>query len=196
MNRAHTNRRWITGLTVASVAGTGGVAFATMNASTHGSAAKITPQAADTTVTVAPQQYSFQAGAAGQVNLTAAEGELRVDSVLPSAGWSVLSTSGTGTHVELRLGDDTQIITFTADLVDGQVQAGISAAPVPTLPTTPATEPATTPAVTPAPQPAVPVVVLSPATTQPTKAHTSTTSAAGSHEEEGDHDDDEGGSDD
>jgi hypothetical protein len=194
MNRALTNRRWITGLTVASVAGTGGVAFATMNASTNAGAAKATPQAADTTVTVAPQQYSFQAGAAGQVNLTAAEGELRVDSVLPSAGWSVLATSGSGTHVELRLTDTAQIITFTADLVDGQVQAGISATPVPTIPTTPATDPATTPA----PQPAVPVVVLSPATTQPSSSHTSNTSSSGSHEHEDDddHDDDEGGSDD
>lgn len=189
------NRAWITGLTVASVAGTGGVAFATMNASTHGAEAKATPQAADTTVTVAPKVYSYQAGAAGQVNLTAAEGELNVDSVLPSAGWSVVSYSGSGAHVEVRLTDSIQIITFSADLVGGEVQAGITAAPVPTVATTAA--PTTTPA-TPAPQPANPVVVLTPSAQSPSTAHTSSPSGSGSHQgdDDGHESDDEGGSDD
>lgn len=177
------NRKLITGLTVASVAGTGGVAFATMTASTQPASAAPTPLAiaAETTVAAAPRAYSFQAGAAGQVNLTAADGTLTVDSTVPSAGWLVLSYTGPGTHVEVQLGDGTQIVTFAADLVNGEVEAGITSTPAPTVPTVPATDPATTPA--PAPAPAVPVVVLQPTAQSPANSHTSSPSSGGGEEE-------------
>ena len=183
------NRAWITGLTVASVAGTGGVAFATMTASTHPASAAPSPVAAlsETTASVAPRAYSFQAGAAGQVNLTAADGVLTVDSTVPSTGWLVLSYTGPGTHVEVQLGDGMQIVTFAADLVNGEVEAGITATPAPTLPTVPATDPATTPA----PAPAVPVVVLQPTSQPPATSHTSSPSSGGDDDHESDdHDDD------
>ncbi len=174
------NRAWITGLTVASVAGTGGVAFATMTASTNPASAAPTPLAAAeiTTATVASRGYSFQAGSAGQVNLTADDGALTVDSTAPSAGWLVLSYTGPGTHVEVQLGDGVQIVTFAADLVNGEVLAGISSTPVPTLPTAPAATPA------PAPAPAVPVVVLQPSAQPPASSHTSSPSSGGEDDED------------
>lgn len=183
------NRAWITGLTVASVAGTGGVAVATMTASTNPAAAAPTPLAAAeaTTATVASRGYSFQAGSAGQVNLTADDGALTVDSTAPSAGWLVVSYTGPGTHVEVQLGDGAQIVTFAADLVSGEVLAGISSTPVPTLPTAPAA--------TPAPAPAVPVVWLQPSAQPPANSHTSSPSSGGEddeHESEDHEDEDEG----
>lgn len=181
------NRAWITGLTVASVAGTGGVAFATMTASTNPASADNTPvAAAETTATVAASAYSFQAGSAGQVNLTADDGALTVDSTVPSAGWLVISYTGPGTHVEVQLGDGLQIVTFAADLVNGEVVAGISSTPAPTLPTSPAT-----PAPTPAPAPAVPVVVLQPSAQPPATSHTSSPSSGGEDHEDDEHEDDE-----
>jgi hypothetical protein len=179
------NRAWITGLTVASVAGTGGVAFATMTANTNPASAANTPlAAAETTATVAARAYSFQAGTAGQVNLTADEGALKVDSTVPAAGWLVISYTGPGTHVEVQLGDGLQIVTFAADLVNGEVLAGISSTPAPTLPTTQA------PAA-PAPAPAVPPVVLQPGAQPPASSHTSSPSSGGDDEHDDEYDDED-----
>jgi hypothetical protein len=189
------NKAWITGITVASVAGTGGAAYATMQANTqHNSAAAEAPQstAEITTTTAGAQAYEFQAGPAGVVHLTADNGVLRVDSALPSVGWTLLDYTSPAAHVEVRLTDGTQIVTFSGDIVNGKVTGSLASSPAPTVPTT---EPATTaPVATPAPQPAVPPQQLAPAGQTPGATHTSAPS--GSHTASGGDDSNEHESDD
>ncbi len=97
------NRTWITGLTLASVAGSGG-AFAAV--ATSGNDA---PVAAQTLTAVkasefvqAPQSrtVNYQVGAAGTVTLTATDGALAVDAATVGTGWSVVTTTAVGSHVE------------------------------------------------------------------------------------------------
>jgi hypothetical protein len=176
------NKAWITGITVASVAGTGGAAYATMQANTqHNSAAAEAPQSTElTTTTVGAQAYEFQAGPAGVVHLTANDGVLSVDSALPSVGWTLLDYTSPAAHVQVRLTDGMQIITFSGDIVNGKVTGSIDATPAPTVPTTAAPTTA-------APQPAVPPQQVAPAAQPPTSAHTSAPS--GSHTASGGGDD-------
>lgn len=199
------NKAWITGITVASVAGTGGAAFAAMQANTqHDSASAAAPQiTAASSTTLGAQTYEFQAGPAGIVHLTAALDVITIDSALPSAGWTLLDYTSPAGHVEARFTDGSQIITFVADSVNGQVTAGISAAAVPT--TVPVTDPATTAApapstdappaetaapTTPAPQPALPPQELTPVTQVPAPA-TTTAPSSGHHAGSDDDDDDD-----
>lgn len=189
-------KTWITGITVAAVAGTGGAAFASMQATTHDNTAEAAPQPMVSAVetTMAARAYSYQAGPAGTVNLTVDDGAMKVDSALPTTGWSVVSYSAPASHLEVSFTDGLQIVTFIADLTGGEVVASLSAAPSPTIPTTAAT--------TPPPAPATAPITLAPSTQAPAPAHTSAPSGSGDdegeehesedheeeHEEEGDDD--------
>ena len=175
-------KTWITGITVAAVAGTGGAAFASMQATTHDNTADAAPQPAVSAVetTMAARAYSYQAGPAGTVNLTVDDGAMKVDSALPIAGWSVVSYSAPASHLEVSFTDGLQIVTFIADLTGGEVVASLSAAPAPTVPTTPAPAPATAPA------------TVAPSSQAPAPSHTSAPSGSGDDEDEHeseDHDD-------
>lgn len=197
-------KAWITGITVASVAGTGGAAFAAMQANTqHDSAAAAAPQLTATSSTLGTQTYEFQAGPAGLVHLTATQDVITIDSALPSAGWTLLDYTTPAGHVEARFSDGTQIITFVADSVNGQVTAGISSSPAPIA--VPVTDPTITAAPapstdappaetaapgTPAPQPATPPQELTPVTHAPAPATTSAPSSS-HYANGGDDDDDE-----
>jgi len=188
------NKAWITGITVASVAGTGGAAFATMQANTHqDSASAAAPQitAAATSTTDGTQTYEFQAGPAGIVHLSATNNVLTVVSALPSAGWTLLDYTSPAGHVEARLTDGQQIVTFSADIVNRQVTAGIESAPTPTTaaPVTTAAPTTAAPVTTPAPQPAVPPEVLTPITQAPTPGYTSAPSSANASGGENESDD-------
>lgn len=189
-------KTWITGITVAAVAGTGGAAFASMQATTHDNTAEAAPQPVVSAVetTVAARAYSYQAGPAGTVNLTLDDGAMKVDSALPTAGWTVVSYSAPASHLEVSFTDGLQIVTFIADLTGGEVVASLSAAPAPTIPTTAAT--------TPPPAPATAPITLAPSAQSPAPSHTSAPSGSGDdeddehesedheeeHEEEGDDD--------
>lgn len=174
-------KSWITGITVAAVAGTGGAAFASMQAATHDNTADAAPQPAVSAVetTLAARTYSYQAGPAGTVNLTVDDGAMKVDSALPTAGWTVVSYSAPSSHLEVSFSDGLQIVTFIADLSGDEVVASLSAAPAPTIPTT-----------TPAPAPATAPVTLAPSSQSPAPSHTSAPSGSGDDEHE-EHEDDE-----
>lgn len=186
------NRAWITGITLATVAGTGTAAYAGMHATTDEgtaqAAAEPTTILETTTPAAAPQELAFQAGPAGTVNVSNDGTAITVASVVPTSGWTLVSYTPAGTHVEVVLTDGTQNVTFLADLIDGEVTASVSATSLTTLP--PETTTPATPA-TPAPQPAVPPVVMVPVSQPPTTAHTSSPSGSGEHEDDdGEHEDD------
>lgn len=176
-------KSWITGLTVAAVAGTGGAAFASMQASTHDNTADAAPQPAASAVdtTVAARAFSYQAGPAGTVNLTVDDGAMKVDSALPAAGWTVVSYSAPASHLEVAFTDGLQVITFIADLSGNEVVASLSTAPAATLPTT-----------APAPAPATPATPasLAPSSQSPAPSHTSAPSGSGDDDEHEEHEDD------
>ncbi|MEN9645184.1 MAG: hypothetical protein RL238_1853 [Actinomycetota bacterium] len=175
-------KTWITGLTVAAVAGTGGAAFASMQASTHDNTADAASQPAVSAVetTLAARAYSYQAGPAGTVNLTVDDGVMKVDSALPAAGWTVVSYTSPAGHLEVAFTDGLQVVTFIADLSGDEVLASLSAAPAPTIPTT-----------APAPAPATSPVSLAPSSQSPAPSHTSAPSGSGDDEHEEHEDDDD-----
>lgn len=177
------NRKMITGITLAAVAGSAGAAYASMTVSDHTDANAAAPQSSEVTTTELHRSYTYQAGPAGTVNLTADGDELDIDSTLPNFGWSVISSRSDDATVEVQLSDGTQIVTFTAELVGGDVVASLASSPVPTL--------ATQPNVTPAPQPAVPPQTLAPSNQWPTSSHTSTPSKGDDDEHEDDENEDE-----
>ena len=171
------NKNWITGLTLASVVGTGGAAFAGMHATTHDAvqAQGETPTSAVASTTAAAgASASYAAAEAGTVNVTLLDGVITVDSTVPNAPWTVASFTVPGTHVEVVFTDGTRSITFFADVVNGEIEAGVAD----TTPTTSTVAPVTS--ATPAPQP----TVLVPSTQPPSSSHTTAAS-------KGDDDDDE-----
>jgi len=123
------NRSWITAVTLATVAGSG-AAFTGVVANSHDAPAKaqaltpVAPQAlvrADPTTTTPARTLNYQVGAAGVANLTIANGALTVNNATASAGWTLVSSSGPGTHIDVQFSDGTQLVTFGADLVGNDV---------------------------------------------------------------------------
>lgn len=148
------NRSWITGLTLASVAGSGG-AFAAA-ASSHDA-----PVAAQLQTGIPAGQFvqaaqgrtvNYQVGVAGTVTLSIADGVLTVTDATVGTGWTTVTTVGVGTHVEVQFTDALQLVTFGADLVGNDVVVALTNVPAPGV------VPETTPA-------AVDVSVISQATT-------------------------------
>ncbi len=120
------NRKWITGLTLAGVVGSGGAAFAGIAAGDDGGQAS-SPAATQANLgvtadgTVTGRTVSYQVGAAGTVTLTIADGALTVTGTSATTGWTVLGVAGAGTHAEVHFGDALQLVTFAADLVGDEV---------------------------------------------------------------------------
>ena len=121
-------RSWITGLTLASVAGTGGAAFARMSVVNHDGSAVEAQAAALKAGTVAPASATttYRLGTAGTVTITTAGGGISVDAATPATGWLLLNTGAPGTHVEVSFTDLTQTVTFVADVVDGRAVVSLS----------------------------------------------------------------------
>ena len=174
------NRSWITAVTLATVAGSG-AAFTGVVANSHDAPAKaealtpVVPEAlvrTDPTTTTPARSLNYQVGAAGVANLSIANGALTVNSATASAGWTLVSSSGPGTHIDVQFSDGTQVVTFVADLVgnDVVVVSVTNAADPAAVAMTPAPE--TTVAVT---QPAQPT--LGRTTAQPQAARPPTTAA-------------------
>lgn len=122
------NRSWITGLTLATVAGTG-AAFTGVVVNSHDTQSKaeaLTPVIPEALVRVVPpatpgRVVSYQVGAAGTATLTVANGSLNVDNATSSTGWVLANSSGPGTHVDVQFTDGTQLVTFGADVVGNDV---------------------------------------------------------------------------
>jgi hypothetical protein len=176
------NKAWITGLTLAGVAGSAGAAFAGISTSDQ-SAPSVEAQGLPTetsTTTAAPHTATYQVGAAGTVTLTAADGALSVDSALPGAYWTLVGYGSPSTHVEVQFADAAQQVTFIADLANGEIVVSLSNVPAPGATTTsieitPVTN-AAAPAA-PAPQAAAPAPKAI-AVAVPGPAHTTSPSSA------------------
>jgi hypothetical protein len=192
-------RAWITGLTLAGVVGTGGAAFAGMSLThTDGNAVEAQAPAASAATTAPTTSTTYRLGDAGLVTLDSAGGVITVTSVLPSAGWTVVTSSNPGLHVEVSLTDGVEVLQMTADLVDGRIVAALNSSAT-------TTTAAPTPAAAPAPASASPVVVLVPTPHAPVAAttatsgstHVTTPSGASRHHSAGhEANEHEGGSDD
>ncbi len=138
------NRAWITGLTLAVVAGSAGAAFATASSTTHDSAAQAQglEAAAVAPDTEAPAAaFNYQVGTAGAVSITSSGGVLTITGALPAPGWTLVTYSSPAAHVEAQFTDSLQIVTFGADLVGTDVVVALSDLPAPGVEMTAATVP-------------------------------------------------------
>ena len=190
-------RSWITALTLATVAGSGG-AFAAVvagNADTPAAAQPPTPASQGAFVRVetpaAPTRtISYQVGAAGTATLTIANGSLIVDNAVADTGWTVANASGAGTHVDAQFTDGTQLVTFAADLAGSDVVvvsltnvpavAPVTAVPAQAVSVAVATNTALAHTTTTSqPQPATPPSTAAPAVVQPPTT-SATTAPSGS----------------
>jgi hypothetical protein len=135
------NRKWLTGLALASVAGTGGVAYVALGAPEGGAAAAQAPAVSPDTTTGEPSPSSavmttaavapartlvYQVGDAGTVTVDVASATLTGRHLAPAPGWSVLEMSANGAHLELRLTDSHRIVGFVADLVGPEVVVSVT----------------------------------------------------------------------
>ena len=179
-------RSWITGLTMAGVAGTGGAAFAGMSVINHDGS----PVEAFGGTAASASTTTYQLGTAGTVTITSGRGIISVDSTSPATGWSFMAATTPSTHVAVTLTDTVQIITFTADPVDGRVVVALTNAASGNVS---APAPAGGSGLAPAPRAATPVIMLTPSPRQPAPGATSAASGSttkagqptsGGHEQE------------
>ena len=134
------NRKWITGITLASVAGTGGAAYAgvAIGHDAEAAPAALSAPKADEGQTGQARTISYQVGSAGSVTITVAGNSLTVSGATADANWVVLSAATPGPHVEVKFTDalQLQIVTFAADLVNGKVFVSLANVSGPDAPTT------------------------------------------------------------
>jgi hypothetical protein len=128
------NRTWITGLTLASVAGSGG-AFAA--AATSGNDMPVAAQAptvvnaSDFVQAPTSRTINYQVGAAGTVTVTVTDGVLNVGNTTFGTGWTGAATMVAGSHVEVQFTDTAQLVTFGADLVNNELVVALTNVPAP-----------------------------------------------------------------
>jgi len=81
----------------------------------------------ETTVasSVPPEQAPIAAGDAGTVQVTAHDGVITVGDAQPAAGWAVQSVSSPGDWVVVQFVKDTELVVFSAFMVDGQLQTQV-----------------------------------------------------------------------
>ncbi len=178
------NRSWITGLTLASVAGSGGAFAAAASSNDAPVVAQAQTFVKASEFVQAPQSRSinYQVGAAGTVTLTVTDGALAVTNATPGAGWTTATTTALGTHVEVQFTDTIQVVTFGADLVSNEVVVALTNVPVPGAVALAAPapidvsviSPPSTASATPHPRPATPQPAAVQTTTSPTASPTTT----------------------
>ena len=109
-------RVWVTTLTVAGVIGSGGAAMAgvlddggnTSSAPLPTLPAAPASTAAPTSTAPAPHAVSYQIGAAGTVTVEMGPGGATVRGAEPAAGWTLVSATASGSHVEIVFSDGTR----------------------------------------------------------------------------------------
>ncbi|HQZ33533.1 MAG TPA: hypothetical protein PK020_03860 [Ilumatobacteraceae bacterium] len=124
------NRKLLTALTVATVAGTGGAAYATVTdtspSPTEGltNASPIsTPSLTDVATSVVT---TYRVGDAGSVTLELAAGAMSTRNVEPSAGWAVTSMTNSATHAVIVFQNAERVVGLTADLVGTQAVVSVT----------------------------------------------------------------------
>jgi len=189
-------RSWIIGLTVAGVAGTGTASYAAMGtASTESVATTATDASVDTTPVLAGdaiRTITYQVGPAGTVTLATDGTTIVVSAVSAGTGWTVVSASAPAAHVEVQYTDGTQLVTFIADLVNGDMAISITTTGVDTIVVTPITSDDVTDTSGPSDSlPATPPSVLDPVSTTPQPPVT-TAPSGGYGEDDDEHEADDG----
>lgn len=184
------NRAWITGLALASVAGTSGAAFAGMSADEQISLpGELAASGSETSVLAVPSStdaaassaVTYQVGPAGSVTLTRTGDVLTVTTTTAGTGWTVLGASVPGSHVAVQFSDTLQVVTFSADVVGDDVAVMVENLPIATVAPVVTAPPVGT---VPPPASATPAVAApAPGTTTPTSAST-TAPSSGSYEDE------------
>ncbi len=191
------NRKLLTGLTLATVVGTGGAAYATV-----AGPADITPAA---TAATSGRTISYQVGDAGTVTVDVADSVLTSRGLLPAGGWTIGAMSNSDVHLDVQFANAERVVGFSADLVGTDVVVSVTndrlpgapgpidplvvsviggsgAPPVPSSTTARTTAPA--PATAPSFDTVVPATpalapVITPAPVAPRAASTSAPSSAG-----------------
>lgn len=126
------SRTWITGLTIAGIAGTGGAAaFAGMSSeqpATEPTSTDASTPSAGTTDDhgQASEHVTYQIGTIGTVTLEVEGDRLEIEGTTVTTGWGLVATSVPGTHVGAQFTDGTQLVTFSADLVNGEVVVNVT----------------------------------------------------------------------
>lgn len=125
----------LTGLSLASVAGTGGVAFAgvlgppsnaqsipTAQALTTADTSAIGP-ATSTSTSTSPLGRSviYQVGDAGWVTVDIAPTSIALRSTTPQSGWTVVAATTNGTRINVRFTDTRRIVGVDVGLVNSAV---------------------------------------------------------------------------
>ncbi|MEI8238013.1 MAG: hypothetical protein WCI22_01210, partial [Actinomycetota bacterium] len=113
-------RSWIIGISVAFVVGSAGASYAAL--ATHDPIAPTTAQAQ----APATGLSTYRIGDAGSITLSWANGLITVVSTTAGSGWTFVGATDAAAHVQAQFTDGTQTITFTADLVNGQIAVSLS----------------------------------------------------------------------
>jgi hypothetical protein len=189
------NKQLLTGLTIIGVAGSAGAAYAGVSVINSASAqnppnsAPVTTSASTQPQTPVTRTVVYQVGAAGQVTLAVTGEQLAVNGSAAAAGWSVGGAGATGRHAEVQFTDGTQLVTFLADLVDGQIVVSVTnvvaGAAAPGLDVSVLSDSGTS-----LPRPAV-TPPSTPATTNPGHAGTTAPSSSGDDDDDEDHEDED-----
>lgn len=144
------NRKLLTGLTLATVVGTGGAAYATVagpadttpaaasagplvtagDTSTSASAATTSTSAtaavASTTAVTSGRTISYQVGDAGTVTVEVAESVLTSRGLVPAGGWTIGAMSNSGAHIDVQFANAELVVGFSADLVGTDVVVSVT----------------------------------------------------------------------
>ena len=149
------NRKLLIGVTLASVAGTGGAAYATVagpaeyapasasaipvvtsaESSTSSVSATSTSIASSTSaasstvpapVGAAPRTISYQVGDAGTVTIDVVDGAMASHELIPATSWSIMAMSNSGTHVAVQFTNSERVVGFAADLVGADVVVSVT----------------------------------------------------------------------
>jgi len=205
--------KWLTGLSLASVAGTGGAAFVGVfqPPSAAHPAVQVPPAAGENSTTTSGSPSSigrsvtYQVGDAGAVTLAATTDSIAIQSVVPKPEWTVVAAVAQGGHANVQFADTRRIVAINVDLVGGEMVVSATNDLVPGSADTTPTAPVDTPLVTTSPAPVVLVAspppggsadgeaTISTTAEVPSRSATTATSAAGGGGATSEHGDDHGG---
>lgn len=189
-------RSWIIGLTVAGVAGTGTASYAAMGTASTDTPTTVADVSLDTTPVLAGDSIrtiTYQVGPAGTATLATDGTTIVVAAVTAGTGWTVVSASAPAAHVEVQYTDGTQLVTFIADLVNGDMAISITNTGVDAIVVTPITTDVTDTTDPSDTLPATPPTVLDPVTSTPPPPVT--TAPSGGHDDDDDDEVDDHGDD-
>lgn len=142
------NRKLLTGLTLATVVGTGGAAYATVagpadtapaaasagplvtagetSAPAATTSASATAMVASTTAATPGRTISYQVGDAGTVTVDVAESVLTSRGLVPAGGWTIGAMSNSGAHIDVQFANAERVVGFSADLVGTDVVVSVT----------------------------------------------------------------------